>query len=304
MGPTASGKTDLAVSLVESIPSEIISVDSAMIYREMDVGTAKPPAEVLAKAPHHLIDIRDPNQSYSVAEFCQDANQLIKEIHARERVPLLVGGTIMYFHSLQFGLSELPPANPKLREQFDQLVERRGVDALHQELAKIDPESAARIHPNDPQRIQRALEVFQLTGVKLSAWHQTKIPTPTSAAAISIGLFPEDRTLLHQRIASRFKQMLMDGMVDELTDLREKWQLSADMPAMRCIGYRQIWSYLDGVISYQQMCDQAIAATRQLAKRQLTWLRHYPEILRIDPNTCTTTEITREITCQLQRTNW
>lgn len=304
MGPTASGKTDLAASLVESIPSEIISVDSAMIYRDMDIGTAKPPAEVLAKAPHHLIDIRNPNQSYSVAEFCQDANRLIKEIHARDRVPLLVGGTIMYFHSLQFGLSELPPANPKLREQFDQLVAQQGIETLHQELANIDPESATRIHPHDPQRIQRALEVYQLTGVKLSAWHQMKVPTPNRAAAISIGLFPGDRALLHRRIATRFKQMLKAGFIDELKTLREKWQLSAEMPAMRCIGYRQIWAYLDEQISYQLMCDQAIAATRQLAKRQLTWLRHYPEILRIDPNTCTTTEITREITCQLQRTNW
>ena len=263
-----------------------------------------PSADILARAPHHLIDIRDPNQSYSVAEFCQDANRLIKEIQARKRIPLLVGGTIMYFHSLEFGLSELPPANTKLREQFDQLVGQQGVEALHKELSKVDPESAARIHPNDPQRIQRALEVYQLTGVKLSAWHQDKSLKPTLPATMRIGLFPKDRALLHQHIAARFEQMILDGIVDELKSLREKWHLRADMPAMRCIGYRQLWSFLDGQISHQQMRDQAIAATRQLAKRQLTWLRHYPEIQRIDPNTCTTTEFTREITCQLQRTNW
>ena len=304
MGPTASGKTDLALSLFKSIPSEIISVDSAMIYRGMDIGTAKPSAAILEAAPHHLIDIRDPTESYSVAEFCSDANELIDEIHARNRLPILVGGTTMYFHSLQFGLSELPTADPEIRLQLEEFINRHGRQALHQRLAEIDPESAARIHPNDPQRMQRALEVYQLTGVKLSSWHNNKSPQRSHLAILALGLFPQDRTLLHQQIALRFEQMLKHGVIDELKALREKWNLNAELPAMRCIGYRQIWSYLEAEISYQQMCDQAIAATRQLAKRQLTWLRHYPEIQCIDPNTCTTTDITEQIICQLERTNW
>ena len=304
MGPTASGKTDLAVSLYKSIPSEIISVDSAMIYRGMDIGTAKPSSTILKTAPHHLIDIRDPTESYSVAEFCDDAGQLIDDIQARNRLPILVGGTIMYFHSLQFGLSEMPTADAEIRQQLDQFIDQHGLEALHKRLAKVDPESAARIHPNDAQRIQRALEVYQLTGVKLSSWHDVNVPTRSHLAILPIGLFPQDRTLLHQQIAMRFKQMLQDGVIDELKALREQWTLNAELPAMRCIGYRQIWSYLEGQTSHQQMSDQAIAATRQLAKRQLSWLRHYPDIQRIDPNTCTTTDITEQIICQLQRTNW
>ena len=273
MGPTATGKTDLAISLVESIPCEIISVDSAMIYRELNIGTAKPDDAVLERAPHHLIDIRDPDQSYSVADFCRDANQLINDIHSRDRIPLLVGGTMMYFHSLYFGLSELPAANPQVREQLDNIEENLGIHALHQQLAKVDPESAARIHPNDPQRIKRALEVHQVTGVNLSAWHTSRIPMRSDIVTIGIGLLPDDRKILHQRIANRFNQMLELGLIDELQKLRSRWKLSADLPSMRCIGYRQAWSYLEGEISHDEMCDQAIAATRQLAKRQITWLR-------------------------------
>ena len=304
MGPTASGKTELALSLFKSIPSEIISVDSAMIYRGMDIGTAKPSRTVLEVAPHHLIDIRDPTDSYSVAEFCADATRLIDEIHARQRLPILVGGTIMYFHSLQFGLSELPTADPEIRQQLDRYMNEHGRQALHQELAQVDPESAARIHPNDPQRVQRALEVYQLTGVKLSSWHSNKAPQRSNLSILARGLFPQDRAILHQQISNRFEQMLQDGIIDELKTLREQWSLTSEMPAMRCIGYRQIWSYTEGKINYEQMCDQVIAATRQLAKRQLTWLRHYPDIQCIDPNTCTTIDITEQINCQLQRTNW
>lgn len=300
MGPTASGKTELAVSLTKSVPAEIISVDSAMIYRGMNIGTAKPSAEILAAAPHHLINIRNPDQSYSVAEFCQDANRLIDDIHQRNRIPILVGGTIMYFHSLQFGLSNLPAADAEMRKQLEAFAQQHGLPALHKRLVDVDPESAARIHFNDPQRVQRALEVYQLTGVKLSSWHQTKAPIREDLNSIGIGLFPNDRSLLHRRIADRFEQMLQDGFVEELKTLREQWHLTATLPSMRCIGYRQLWSYLEGEIDHDEMHDQAIAATRQLAKRQLTWLRHYPEIRCIDPNNSSTAGITEEIICQLQ----
>lgn len=300
MGPTASGKTELAISLTNSIPAEIISVDSAMIYRGMDIGTAKPSAEILETTPHHLINICNPDQSYSVAEFCQDANQLIDEIHNRNRTPILVGGTIMYFHSLQFGLSNLPAADPETRKQLEAFTQQHGLSALHKRLADVDPESAARIHVNDPQRVQRALEVHQLTGVKLSSWHQTKVPVRKDLKSIGIGLFPNDRSLLHRRIADRFEQMLRDGFIEEVKTLREQWHLTATLPSMRCIGYRQLWSYLEGQIDHEEMRDQTIAATRQLAKRQLTWLRHYPEIRCIDPDNSCTADISQEIICQLQ----
>lgn len=301
MGPTASGKTELATALIKAIPSEIISVDSAMIYRGMDIGTAKPDPATLREAPHHLIDIRDPDQNYSVADFCQDANRLIDEILGRGRIPILTGGTIMYFHSLQFGLSNLPAADPEIRKQLEDYCNTHGLAALHQRLADVDPESAARIHANDPQRIQRALEVYQLTGVKLSSWHLSKVPVRTDINTIAVGLFPQDRAELHRLIADRFDAMLKDGFVEELKTLREQWDLTATMPSMRCIGYRQIWSYLEHQIDHRQMRDQAIVATRQLAKRQLTWLRHYPQIHCIDPMQKDSTEaITQEIIYQLQ----
>ena len=301
MGPTASGKTDLAISLHQSIPSEIISVDSAMIYRGMDIGTAKPDPEVLAGTPHHLIDIRDPDQQYSVADFCQDANQLIDDIIGRDHLPILVGGTIMYFHSLQFGLSQLPAADSAIRTQLEEILHSEGLAALHRRLEFVDPESAARIHANDSQRIQRALEVYFQTGVKLSAWHQTKVALRDDINTICIGLFPQDRATLHQRIAMRFEQMLQDGFIQEVEQLRERWRLEATMPSMRCIGYRQAWSYLEGQCQYQEMCGQAIAATRQLAKRQLTWLRHYPGVHCIDSlKIASTKAITQQIIYQLQ----
>ena len=303
MGPTASGKTDLAIALVESYPCEIISVDSAMIYREMDIGTAKPNSQELAKAPHHLINIRNPDQSYSVAEFCQDANRLIDEIHARNNIPLLVGGTIMYFHALQFGINELPAANQALREQMNQIAQTQGWPALHQKLSQVDPESAAKIHPNDSQRIQRALEVYDLTGVKLSSYHAKQNTVRTDISMLNIGLFPEQRDQLHNNIAKRFDLMLQQGVIEELIGLRKKWPLTLQMPSMRCIGYRQLWRYIENEIDKEQMRDQAIAATRQLAKRQLTWLRHYPEIKLIDPYSTDTGQIKQEIIYQLQRTN-
>lgn len=299
MGPTAAGKTDLAISLVESSACEIISVDSAMIYRDMDIGTAKPSVHELDRAPHHLINIRNPNQSYSVANFCNDAKQLIDDIHRRQKIPLLVGGTIMYFHALQFGINELPEADESFRNEMNLLGRQQGWPALHEKLAKVDPQSAAKIHPNDCQRIQRALEVYQLTGVKLSAHHANNNSPRRDISIINIGLFPEDRSQLHSNIATRFNAMLKQGLIEELISLRKMWNLDSNMSSMRCIGYRQIWDYLENEIDNKQMRDQAIAATRQLAKRQLTWMRHYPDIKLIDPYTTDTDQIKHKIFYQL-----
>lgn len=305
MGPTASGKTDLAVSLVADLDCEIISVDSAMIYRHMNIGTAKPDASLLNKAPHHLIDIRNPNESYSVAEFCRDADQLIKQIHARQHIPLLAGGTMMYFHALQFGISALPDADQTLRSQLDTIARQQGWPALHRRLAGVDPESAAKIHPNDGRRIQRALEVYERTGVKMSSYHARSVACQHSAVSIvNLGLFPAARSRLHAGIETRFDAMLANGLIDELKQLRQAWRLAPQMPAMRCVGYRQAWHYLENKCSYQTMRDQAIAATRQLAKRQLTWLRHYPGINLADPYTLSTEHIKNQIICQIQATNW
>ena len=304
MGPTASGKTDLAVSLANSSNCEIISVDSAMIYRGMDIGTAKPDPDILAQAPHHLINIRNPDESYSVAEFCQDANTLIDQIHQRNKIPLLVGGTIMYFHALQFGITELPAANAEIREKIETTAREYGWNYVHNQLAAVDPESAEKIHPNDAQRIQRALEVYEITGVKLSSFHTAEANIRQDISILNIGLFPEERSKLHQQIAARFTAMINDGVIEELKSLRQQWQLTAQMPSMRCIGYRQIWSYLEKEISQEEMYDQAVAATRQLAKRQLTWLRHYPETNLVDPYLTSTESIQQQIICQIQASNW
>ena len=304
MGPTASGKTDLAVSLANSSNCEIISVDSAMIYRGMDIGTAKPDPDILAHAPHHLINIRNPDESYSVAEFCQDANSLIDQIHQRKKIPLLVGGTIMYFHALQFGITELPAANAEIREKIEATAREYGWNYVHNQLAAVDPESAEKIHPNDAQRIQRALEVYEITGVKLSSFHTAEANIRQDISILNIGLFPEERSKLHQQIAARFDKMMNDGVIEELKSLRQQWKLSAQMPSMRCIGYRQIWSYLEQEINQEEMYDQAVAATRQLAKRQLTWLRHYPETNLVDPYLTSTESIQQQIICQIQASNW
>ena len=304
MGPTACGKTDLAVSLVNSSNCEIISVDSAMIYRGMDIGTAKPDSDILTKAPHHLINIRNPDESYSVAEFCQDANSLIDQIHQRKKIPLLVGGTIMYFHALQFGITELPAANADIREKIENTASEHGWNYVHSQLAAVDPESAEKIHPNDAQRIQRALEVYEITGVKLSSFYTTQANIRQDISILNIGLFPEERSKLHQQIAARFDKMINDGVIEELKSLRQQWKLSAQMPSMRCIGYRQIWSYLEQEINQEEMYDQAVAATRQLAKRQLTWLRHYPETNLVDPYLTSTESIQQQIICQIQASNW
>ncbi|MBD3619203.1 MAG: tRNA (adenosine(37)-N6)-dimethylallyltransferase MiaA [Chromatiales bacterium] len=278
MGPTASGKTDLAVALVEALPLDIVSVDSALIYREMAIGTARPDAATLARAPHRLIDFLDPAEAYSAARFRADALREIAAIHAAGRVPLLVGGTMLYFRALQYGLSELPPADPAVRARLDAWAAREGWAALHARLAEVDPVSAARIHPNDPQRLQRALEVFELTGRPLSAFHARGRAGDFDCRLLKLGLLPQDRALLHTRIAARFQQMLAAGLIEEVQRLRARGDLDTGLPSMRSVGYRQVWEYLDGNYDYDTMVSKGIAATRQLAKRQLTWLRSEADV--------------------------
>lgn len=274
MGPTASGKTALACDLVKDFPFEIISVDSAMIYREMDIGTAKPTVEELAHAPHHLLDILNPPESYSAAQFCEDTLKLVADIHRRGKIPLLVGGTMMYFNALQQGLSSLPQADETLRAALLSQADEAGWAYMHQQLEQFDPASAARIHPNDTQRIQRALEVYHLTGKPLSSfWAQKK--STAQYCFINLALFPAQRAWLHERIARRFEQMLEQGFLNEVEQLLAKWPLAPTCPAMRTVGYRQAIEYLAGNDEYQTFMQKGIAATRQLAKRQLTWLRHW-----------------------------
>jgi tRNA dimethylallyltransferase len=278
MGPTASGKTRLAVWLVQHFPFEIISVDSAMVYRGMNIGTAKPELDVLEKAPHHLINIRDPSEPYSAAQFREDALREIEMILARKKIPLLVGGTMLYFRALQQGLSDLPSADPEVRARLNAKGEQQGWEALHKKLAEIDPVAAQRIHPNDAQRIQRALEVFQLTGKSLSAWQQENRALPDCFQIINLAVAPSDRAILHERIALRFEEMLRAGFVDEVKHLFYRGDLNLEMPSIRSVGYRQVWEYLRGNLTYDQMHEKGVIATRQLAKRQLTWLRSWPDI--------------------------
>jgi len=273
MGPTASGKTALAVELVKRYPMEIISVDSALVYRDMSIGTAKPDAELLTVAPHHLIDIRDPSVPYSAAEFREDALQAMAEITTRGCIPLLVGGTFLYFRALQFGLSAMPAADPDIRARLEAAAERDGWGTLHARLAAVDPKSAARIHATDPQRIQRALEVYELSGQPMSTLHAQQAVTELPYRVLKLALIPANRLLLHDRIAARFRQMLAEGLLEEVRKLFERGDLSAELPAMRAVGYRQVWRYLSGKLPYEAMIEQAIVATRQYAKRQLTWLR-------------------------------
>ena len=271
MGPTASGKTDLAVALAKRFPVEIVSVDSALVYRGMDIGTAKPDAATLARAPHHLIDIIDPTESYSAARFRTDALRLLRDIVARGRIPLLVGGTMLYFKALKEGLAELPVAAPELRAELEARARTEGWPALHAELARIDPETAARLAPNDAQRIQRALEVCR-AGVeplsKLLARQEKADDLP--CRLVEIALMQEDRAWLHERINGRFQAMLDAGLVDELRGLRERWPLNPELPSMRCVGYRQAWRHLEGEIDAAALFASGAAATRQLAKRQIT----------------------------------
>jgi tRNA dimethylallyltransferase len=285
MGPTASGKTAAALTIARHFPCEIISVDSALVYRGMDIGTAKPTPAERAAVPHHLIDILDPLDAYSVMKFRTDALAFIAQIQARGKLPLLVGGTMLYFKALQDGLDTLPQADPILRQQLDADIARFGVPALHTRLSQIDPITAARLPPNDSQRIQRAVEIFTLTGVPMSQLlaRQTKSPLPFRLQ--SFALEPSGRDQLHHRIALRFEQMLQDdqtSLLTEVTALRRRGDLHPNLPSMRCVGYRQAWAYLDGQINFATFRETSIAATRQLAKRQLTWLRSMPQRQVID----------------------
>jgi len=285
MGPTASGKTAAALEIARRIPSEIISVDSALVYRQMDIGTAKPTPDELAEVPHHLIDIIDPAEAYSAMQFRQDALRLAMEITARGKLPLLVGGTMLYFKVLRDGLDELPQADPALRAQLDEEAARLGMPAMHARLATLDPVTAARLKPNDSQRIQRALEIILLTGQPMSSLLSQKPAEPLPLNLLPLALEPSDRAVLHQRIALRFDLMLRDGALErEVRALRARGDLHLGLPSMRCVGYRQMWEYLDGSIDAATMREKGIAATRQLAKRQLTWLRSMPDRISIDCN--------------------
>jgi tRNA dimethylallyltransferase len=276
MGPTASGKTDLALELIQYFPFEIISVDSAMIYRGMNIGTAKPDPEILSRIPHHLIDICDPNESYSAAKFKADAENKIKEILSKGKIPLLVGGTMLYFRTLQQGIAALPEGNATLRRELLSEGTQYGWEVMHERLSQMDPDASSRIHPHDRQRIQRALEVYLLTGKNLTTYLKEQSQAILEDKVYNIILEPLDRALLHERIATRFKMMLEKGLVDEVQDLKARFDLNNDMPAMRSVGYRQVSAFLEGQCSFDEMCEKGIIATRQLAKRQLTWLRSWP----------------------------
>ena len=284
MGPTASGKTGIAVELVQRLPLEIISVDSALVYRGMDIGTAKPDAETLRLAPHRLLDIRDPTEPYSAAMFRHDALRQMQEVVAAGKVPLLAGGTMLYFRALEQGLSDLPSADPELRALLAAQARQHGWPAMHERLAGIDPTAARRIHPNDPQRIQRALEVYELTGIPLTELCQPAREASSEYHFLKVALAPQDRAVLHERIARRFDAMLKQGFLEEVRGLRERDDLHAELPAMRAVGYRQAWDYLDGKLTAGEWVDRAVIATRQYAKRQLTWLRSEENVHWVDPD--------------------
>ncbi|AXA93983.1 tRNA (adenosine(37)-N6)-dimethylallyltransferase MiaA [Massilia sp. YMA4] len=297
MGPTASGKTAAALAIAARVPAEIISVDSALVYRGMDIGTAKPTREELASVPHHLIDIIDPLDSYSVAQFRSATLRLVDEIHGRGKLPLLVGGTMLYFKGLTDGLDDLPGADPAVRAELEDEAARLGWPALHARLATLDPETAARLKPNDAQRIQRALEIIRLSGQPMSALLAQRAPETLPFDLTSFALEPSDRAVLHERIARRFDLMLEnDALLDEVEHLRRRGDLHPGLPSMRCVGYRQAWEYLDGRIDYATMRETGIIATRQLCKRQLTWLRAMPERIVID---CLAPDATAQLLARL-----
>lgn len=293
MGPTASGKTDLALQLVKELPCEIISVDSALVYRGMDIGSAKPSAKILQEYPHHLVDILDPAESYSAAQFRHDALAAMNGITVRGRIPLLVGGTMLYYKALTEGLANMPAADAEVRAVLEQQAAAEGWLALHQELHRVDPVSAERIHPNDPQRIIRALEVWRVSGQSMTehraqqelqkqASNGTHLPYNVAIFAIA----PQQRSVLHQRIAQRFHQMLEQGFIAEVQALLQRGDLHADLPSIRAVGYRQAWAYLQGDYSYDEMTERGIIATRQLAKRQFTWLRSWEDVHWLDSLSC------------------
>jgi len=290
MGPTGAGKSAAAVALAHDLQTEIVSVDSSLVYRGLDIGAAKPNRSVRERIPHHLIDILDPAQSYSAGQFVRDAEQAIASIRARGRVPLLVGGTMLYFHALLNGLSELPEADPELRHELDGRLAERGSAELHVELARVDPEAAARIHPNDPQRIQRALEVFYLTGLPITALQVERRRPLAGQRTLKIVMSPGRRSDLHRRIELRFGAMMAAGFLDEVRVLRSRPDLTATTPSMRAVGYRQLWAHLDGEFGLDEAIRRGIVATRRLAKRQLTWLRTVSEAHWIDADVDTAVE--------------
>ncbi|GAB7530733.1 tRNA (adenosine(37)-N6)-dimethylallyltransferase MiaA [Pseudomonas sp. 3A(2025)] len=292
MGPTAAGKTDLAIELTKVLPCELISVDSALVYRGMDIGTAKPSKEQLAQYPHRLIDILDPAQSYSAADFRRDALEAMAQITARGNIPLLVGGTMLYFKALLEGLANMPSADAEVRARLEAEAKAHGWQALHDQLATVDPVSAARIHPNDPQRLIRALEVYRVSGISMTAHHEQQIAQSADGSAsgqgqlpytvANLAIAPADRKVLHDRIALRFVQMLEQGFLDEVLALRSRADLHAGLPAIRAVGYRQVWDHLDGKLTREEMQERGIIATRQLAKRQFTWLRSWENLHWLD----------------------
>ncbi|RMM41077.1 tRNA dimethylallyltransferase [Pseudomonas syringae pv. aptata] len=292
MGPTAAGKTDLAIELTKVLPCELISVDSALVYRGMDIGTAKPSKAQLAEYPHRLIDILDPAQSYSAANFRSDALAAMAEITARGNIPLLVGGTMLYFKALLDGLADMPAADAQVRAQLEADAQAFGWQSLHDQLAVVDPVSAARIHPNDPQRLIRALEVYRVSGMSMTAHREQQTAQSTEAAAsgrqqlpytvANLAIAPADRKVLHQRIALRFEQMLDQGFLDEVLALRSRGDLHSGLPSIRAVGYRQVWDHLDGKLTRDEMQERGIIATRQLAKRQFTWLRSWDDLHWLD----------------------
>ena len=296
MGPTAAGKTDLAVELTKVLPCELISVDSALVYRGLDIGSAKPSKAILAAYPHRLIDIRDPAESYSAAQFRADALEAMADITARGKIPLLVGGTMLYYKALVDGLADMPAADAAVRAELEAQAAALGLAELHRQLAEVDPESAARIHPNDPQRLIRALEVYRVSGESMTAHRQRQFAESRAADAgagghlpytvASLAIAPADRHILHKRIALRFSQMLEQGFVDEVRSLRARSDLHAGLPSIRAVGYRQVWDYLDGKLTENEMRERGIIATRQLAKRQFTWLRGWPGVHWLDSLAC------------------
>ncbi|MEJ2127416.1 MAG: tRNA (adenosine(37)-N6)-dimethylallyltransferase MiaA [Woeseiaceae bacterium] len=284
MGPTASGKTDVAISLCKRFPFDVVSVDSALVYRGMDIGTAKPDAETLRRTPHRLIDIRDPEESYSAGDFVRDARAEIDNILGSGRIPLLVGGTMMYFRALTGGIAELPAADPEIRAMIDLDAENLGWPALHERLRTVDPDAAKRIKPNDRQRIQRALEVYEASGRPLSEWQsQAGAHRNEDLGFVKVALQPEPRQVLHKRIQKRLNFMLNNGFLDEVKVLYNRAGLTSEHPSMRSVGYRQLWQHLDGLTSLEEAGRKALYATRQLAKRQITWLRSETGLMSFDP---------------------
>ncbi len=302
MGPTASGKTELAMALCRQLPCDIISVDSAQVYRGMDIGSAKPSAELLKQYPHRLVDIRDPADPYSAAQFREDALREMHDITANGRIPLLVGGTMLYFKVLLQGIGDLPSADHDIRAQINAEAKAHGWPHIHQQLAVVDPQSAQRIFPNDPQRLQRALEVYRITGVTLTEWHARQHRRQAESIPFSLyqmAIAPRDRSVLHARIAARFEQMLEQGLLAEVQVLFGRDDMHAGLPAIKAVGYRQVWEYLEGKLSYDEMIERGIIATRQLAKRQYTWLRSWPDLhwIYTDHESCADTSVVYRQKC-------